>query len=89
VPTNVARNYVHWIERLSKKHDCGALAVIISAVAVNVVAVVAIIWMSGRTEDGSYGWDPVAFARTPLAWTIFLLAFAAGFYWQFHRSVSH
>jgi hypothetical protein len=72
-----------------KSMIAGALAVIISAVAVNVVAVVAIIWMSGRTEDGSYGWDPVAFARTPLAWTIFLLAFAAGFYWQFHRSVSH
>jgi hypothetical protein len=72
-----------------KSMIAGALAVIISAVAVNVVAVVAIIWMSGRTEDGSYGWDPVAFARTPLAWTIFLLAFAVGFYWQFHRSVSH
>jgi hypothetical protein len=72
-----------------KSMIAGALAVFISAVVVNVVAVVAIIWMSGRTEDGSYGWDPVAFARTPLAWTIFLLAFAAGFYWQFHRSVSH
>jgi hypothetical protein len=70
-----------------KSMIAGALAVFISAV--NVMAVVAIIWMSGRTEDGSYGWDPVAFARTPLAWTIFLLAFAAGFYWQFHRSVSH
>lgn len=67
----------------------GALAVLISAIAVNVVAVMAIIWMSDGTEDGAYGWDPVAFARTPLAWTIFLLAFAAGFYWQFHRSVFH
>jgi hypothetical protein len=39
-------------------------------------------------EDTSIGWDPVAFTRAPLAWIIFLLAFAAGFYWQFHRSVS-
>jgi F0F1-type ATP synthase membrane subunit c/vacuolar-type H+-ATPase subunit K len=68
----------------------GGIAVIASAIAVSAVAVVGIVWMSRRPEEGtSYGWDPVAFARTPLAWTIFLLVFAAGFYWQFHRTVAH
>lgn len=72
-----------------KSMIAGGVAVLASAILASVVAVVALIWMSSRTEDGPYGWDPVAFARTPLAWTIFLLAFAAGFYWQFHRSGSH
>lgn len=68
----------------------GGVSVLASAIAVSAVAIVGIFWMSRRAEDGtSYGWDPVAFARTPLAWTIFLLAFAAGFYWQFHSSVFH
>jgi hypothetical protein len=60
----------------------GALAVLASAVVVFVVVFIALMRLSGRAEDGtSYGWDPVAFARTPLAWTIVLLAFATGFYW--------
>ncbi|MGZ7103743.1 MAG: hypothetical protein ACXVKC_16980 [Candidatus Angelobacter sp.] len=68
----------------------GGVAVLASAIAVSAVAVVAILWMSRRTEDGTtYGWDPVAFVRTPLALTIFLLAFAAGFYWQYRRTVAH
>jgi hypothetical protein len=68
----------------------GGVAVLASAITISAVAVVAILWMSRHTEDGtSYGWDPVAFARTPLALTIFLLAFAAGFYWQYSRTVTH
>ena len=68
----------------------GGVAVLASAIAVTAAAVVAIIWMSRGTDDGtSYGWDPVAFARTPLAFTIFLLSFAAGFYWQYRRIVAH
>ncbi|MGZ4843393.1 MAG: hypothetical protein ACXV7C_09350 [Candidatus Angelobacter sp.] len=61
-----------------------------STIVVSAVAVVAILWMSRRTEDGTiYGWDPVAFVRTPLALTTVLLAFAAGFYWQYRRTVAH
>jgi hypothetical protein len=68
----------------------GALAVLASAVVVFVVAFIALIRLSGRAADNaSYGWDPVAFARTPLAWTIVVLAFAAGFYWQYHRIIVH
>ena len=44
----------------------GGVAVLGSAIAVSAAAVVAIIWMSRGKDDGTaYGWDPVAFARTP------------------------
>ena len=72
-----------------KSMIAGALAVLASAVAASVVAVVALIWMSSRTETGSYGWDPVAFARTPLAWTIFLVSFVVGFWWKYRTLVAH
>jgi len=69
----------------------GLLAVLATAMMITILAIVALLALSAgnHREDTSIGWDPVAFARAPLAWIIFLLAFAAGFYWQFHRSVSH
>lgn len=73
-----------------KSAVAGTVAAIGSAVIICIVVVITLIGISGRAEDGtSYGWDPVVFARTPLAWVILLLAFAVGFYWQFHRSVLH
>ena len=66
----------------------GTVAAIGSAVVICIVAVITLIRMSGRAEEGtSYGWDPAAFARTPLVWAILLLAFAAGFSWQYHRAL--
>jgi hypothetical protein len=68
----------------------GALAALASAAVVFVVAIITLIIMSRRTEDGaSYGWDPISFAHTPLAWSILALAFLAGFYWKYHRIASH
>jgi len=71
-----------------KSAVAGAVTAIGSAVVICIVAVITLIRMSGRVEEGtSYGWAPVAFARTPLVWTILLLAFAAGFYWQYHGAL--
>ena len=73
-----------------KSAIAGVVAVFLCALIVVLTALAAIIWMSRRAEgDTVIGWDFVSFAKTPLAWTIFLLAFTVGFYWQFHRSVSH
>ena len=74
-----------------KSLAAGLLAVLATAMMFTILGIVALLALSAgnHTEDTSIGWDPVAFARTPLAWTIFLLAFVAGFYWQCHRSVSH
>jgi hypothetical protein len=33
----------------------------------------------------AWGWDPVAFARSPLTWLILLVVFAVGFIWEFRR----
>jgi cell division protein FtsL len=68
----------------------GGVAVFLCAMIVVFTALVAILWMSRRAEgDTVIGWDFVFFAKTPLAWITFLLAFAVGFYWQYHRSVTH
>ena len=69
-----------------KSAVAGMVAAIGSAVVLCIVAVITLIRMFGRAEEGTYyDWDPIAFARTPLAWAILLLAFVAGFYWQYHR----
>jgi len=67
------------------------LAVLATAMTITILAIAALLALSARNheENTSIGWDPVAFARAPLAWIIFLLAFAAGFYWQYRRIVAH
>ena len=73
-----------------KSAIAGVVAIFLCAMIVVLTALVAIIWMSRRAEgDTVIGWDFVSFAKTPLAWVIFLLTFAVGFYWEFHRSVWH
>jgi hypothetical protein len=68
----------------------GVVALSLCAMIVVLTALVAIIWMSRRAEgDTVIGWDFVSFAKTPLVWTIFLLAFAAGFYWEYCRATAH
>lgn len=67
----------------------GIVAMFVCAIVVVLVALVAILWMSRHTEaDSAIGWDFVSFARTPLAWTIFLLAFAIGFYLQYRHTTA-
>jgi hypothetical protein len=34
---------------------------------------------------GAWGWDPVAFARSPLCWLMLLMVFVSGFIWEFRR----
>ena len=71
-----------------KSAVAGTVAAAGAAVVICIVAVITLIGMSGRAEEGiSYGWDPVAFVRTPLAWAILLLAFSVGFYWQYYRAL--
>jgi hypothetical protein len=55
------------------------------------VAIVALFLLTARNQanDTVIGWDPVEFGRAPLAWIIFLFAFAAGFYWQYRRLAAH
>ena len=36
--------------------------------------------------DGTTAWDPTSFAREPLIWIMFALAFVAGFVWEFRRA---
>jgi len=74
-----------------KSLAAGLLAVLATAMTITILAIVAVLALSVRNnrEDTSIGWDPVAFARAPLAWIIFLLAFAAGFYWQYRTIVAH
>jgi hypothetical protein len=74
-----------------KSLAAGLLAVFATAMTITILAIAALLVLSARNhkEGTSIGWDPVAFARTPLAWIIFLLAFAAGFYWQYRRIVAH
>jgi uncharacterized membrane-anchored protein len=68
----------------------GLLTLLASAIAVNIAALITLVWMSRRLEDESvYGWDFVSFVRTPLAWAIFLLAFAAGSYWEYRKLAVH
>jgi uncharacterized BrkB/YihY/UPF0761 family membrane protein len=73
-----------------KSLAAGLLAVFATAITITILAIVAVLALSAGNhgEDTSIGWDPVAFARAPLAWIIFLLAFAAGFYWQYRRIVA-
>jgi len=74
-----------------KSLAAGLLAVLATAIVITILAIGALLVLSARNheEDTSIGWDPVTFAREPLAWIIFLLAFAAGFYWQYRRIVAH
>jgi hypothetical protein len=73
-----------------KSAIAGVVAVFLCAMIVVLTALVEIIWMSRRAEGETViGWDFVSFAKTPLAWVIFLLAFAAGFYWEYRRATAH
>jgi hypothetical protein len=70
-----------------KSIAAGLTAVLATAVAIAVSAIVALFLLSARNQanDTVIAWDPVAFGRTSFAWIIFLFAFAAGFYWQYRR----
>jgi uncharacterized BrkB/YihY/UPF0761 family membrane protein len=74
-----------------KSLAAGLLAVLATAIVIVVSAIGALLVLSAKnqSEDTSIGWDPIAFGRAPLAWIIFLLSFAAGFYWQYRRIAAH
>jgi uncharacterized BrkB/YihY/UPF0761 family membrane protein len=74
-----------------KSFAAGLIAVLATAVAIAVTAIVALFLLSARNQakDTVIGWDPVEFGRAPFAWIIFLFAFAAGFYWQHRRLAAH
>jgi len=67
----------------------GFMAVLAASVATAVVMLASLIWMARRQsseEQLFLGWDPISFARTPLAWIIVILAFAVGFLWKYQTS---
>jgi hypothetical protein len=73
-----------------KSAIAGVGALVLCAMIVVLTALMAIIRMSSRADgDTVIGWDFVSFAKTPLAWAIFVLAFAAGFYWEYRRAIAH
>ena len=74
-----------------KSLAAGLIAVLATAMVIAVSAIVALLLLSARNhaDDTSIGWDPIEFGRAPLAWIIFLFAFAAGFYWQYRRLAAH
>jgi len=74
-----------------KSLAAGLIAVLATAMVIAVSAIVALLLLNARnhTDDTSIGWDPIEFGRAPLAWIIFLFAFAAGFYWQYRRLAAH
>jgi uncharacterized BrkB/YihY/UPF0761 family membrane protein len=74
-----------------KSLAAGLLAVLAMAIVIVILAIEALLMLSAKnhSEDTSIGWDPIAFGRAPLPWIIILLVFAAGFYWQYRRSVTH
>ena len=68
----------------------GIVSVFLCAMIVVLAALMVMLWMSRRAEgDTVIGWDFVSFAKTPLAWAIFLLAFVAGFYWEYRKATAH
>lgn len=56
-----------------KSFAAGLIAVLATAVAIAVSAIVALFLLSARNQakDTVIGWDPVEFGRAPLAWIIF------------------
>lgn len=56
------------------------LAVISPLIALAVASV-----LPSPKHGGSWGWDPVWFARSPLAWAIIVVIFAAGAVWEYRR----
>jgi hypothetical protein len=37
--------------------------------------------------DVSFGWDPISYFKSPLAWSITVGAFIVGFVWEYRRLV--
>lgn len=73
----------------------GLAATILAEILILIVALfILLIIPAGRQPDTGtdfvfVGWDPVAFARTAPGWIILLLAFVAGFFWQYRRFTAH
>ncbi len=74
-----------------KSFAAGLIAVLATTIVIAILGIVTLLVLSARnhSEDTVIGWDPVEFGRAPLAWIIFLFAFAAGFYWQYRRLAAH
>lgn len=69
----------------------GLAAVIVAEILVAIGGISALLVIASRQpheSDGGLGWDPVAFARTLPGWLILVLAFVAGFWWQYRRLAS-
>jgi hypothetical protein len=70
----------------------GFVAIIIAELIVVAAGVMVLLVVASRrtvADEGGIGWDPVSFARTPAGWIILVLAFLAGFWWQYNRLATH
>ncbi len=68
-----------------KSAGVGLLCVLGIAIAAPFVAIAVAIFMPSPKGGGSWGWDPVSFIRSPLAWAIFAAVFVLGFLWEYRR----
>ncbi len=63
----------------------GMLLVFGFALASPLLAMAIAMLLPSPKGGGSWGWDPVSFVRSPLAWAILAAIFAAGFVWEYRR----
>ncbi|MFY9912237.1 MAG: hypothetical protein WCF22_19945 [Candidatus Sulfotelmatobacter sp.] len=66
----------------------GLLFVLGFAVISPLIALAVASVLPSSKDGGSWGWDPVWFARSPLAWAIIVVIFAAGAVWEYRRLLS-
>jgi len=68
----------------------GLAATIVAELLIVAGGIGAFVIVASRQPNNSeteIGWDPVSAARTAPGWTILVLAFIIGFWWQYRRHV--
>jgi hypothetical protein len=70
---------------LVKSAGIGLLFVCGFAIASPFIFLAVAFFLPTPKNGGSWGWDPIAFMKSPLAWAILFVTFAAGFVWEYRR----
>jgi len=68
-----------------KSVGVGLLSVLGFALVSPLVFVAITLFLPAPREGGSWGWDPVAFIKSPLSWVILMLVFVTGFVWEYRH----
>jgi len=69
----------------------GLAATVIAEILVIIAAMAMLVIMAKQPSNSDFvfvGWDPVFFARTAPGLIILLLAFVAGFWWEYRRAAA-